>query len=151
MRKWRSAIHDLPAAIGLAAGGAVRALRLAIDGDLLLVFAAVGPLRGLVRARRRDAAGIAGVWIFPGRGLASRRLFQSILRRLICITPVVLVKHVADSAANEATQQRAGHDPRTTAAQGRPEKTASRGTAETPDRGLGAASCVIHVLAGRQQ
>src|SRR5919206_733919 len=134
----KSAVHDFPASVGLPAGGAVGPLRLAADNDLLLVFAAVGPVGCLVRMRRRDAAGIAAVRVLPRRGLSGGRPLQSILRRLVCITSIVLVKRIANRAAQETAHQGTSHDTRATPAQGRPEKTASRGTAETADCGLGA-------------
>src|SRR5262249_59790795 len=89
-----------PATVGLATRRAVSLLLLVVDRHGRLVFTAVLAIR-LVRADRRDRAGMATVRVVPCDRLSRRRVFHRLLRSF-CLQPLVpLVQHVADPTAHE--------------------------------------------------
>src|SRR5215468_1872164 len=92
---------DLPGAVRLPARGAVGLLLLAADDDGLLVLSAVGPVRQLVGAGRRDRAAVAGVGVVPHRRLAGLRALESLLCGLRRELLVAVVEVVAGGAAKQ--------------------------------------------------
>src|SRR5260221_451 len=72
----RALLHDLPAAVGLAAGGAVGLLLVAGDDRVAGVFAAVAAVAGVVAAGRRDPVAVAFILALPRHRLAVRHVLQ---------------------------------------------------------------------------
>src|SRR5262249_53965067 len=93
-------LHDPPAAVGLAAGGAEGILGLAADGDRLLELAAIGAAR-LIGGLRRDRTGIAAIGIVPADGLARRRGVERGLRGLPRIGDTTLTQGPATLRADK--------------------------------------------------
>src|SRR5262249_32031572 len=147
-----SAVGDFPAPVRLPTGGAVGALRFAVDDDLLLILAAVGPVARLIGVRRRHRAGMAAVRILPGGGTAPSRVFERLLRLRVGVAFVVFVHHVADSATDEAADQGTGRDPGAVAAQSRTQQATGSSAAEPTDRRLRAYTRIfLRVLAAGEQ
>src|SRR3990170_150766 len=97
-------VDDLPAAVGLPAGGAVGRFGLAVDHHGGLVLAAIGFVGRLVGPRRRRIAAVAGVRILPGAGLAVRVLLERGIRALRRLQPVGVVHRAADLAADPGAE-----------------------------------------------
>src|SRR5258708_2641939 len=141
-----SLLHDLPAAVGLLAGGAVAFLGLAADGDGLLELAAIGPV-GLIGGARHHRSGGAGIGILPVDALAGAAGIERRLRRLVGIGDVALIERLADLRAEQAAGDDAGrghHALPGTAAELIAEQAAEAGADERATGGL------VHAdLAGR--
>src|SRR5438067_171040 len=99
-------LHDLPAAVGLLAGGAVALLGLTADSDGLLELAAIGAVRRLVIVSRHHRAGGTGLLIAPRQRLAGLAGLERGLRRPVGIGDIGLIERSADLRA----QQAAGDD-----------------------------------------
>src|SRR5262245_54790537 len=75
-------VDNLPAPVRLTASGAVRVLLLSIDGDRLLILAAVSSLGRLICAGGGHGPGVTGVRVLPGNRLSGRRRLQGLGGRL---------------------------------------------------------------------
>src|SRR5579859_4853327 len=96
-----SLLHDLPAAVGLLAGGAVALLGLAADRDGLLELAAIGAVGGLVVVARHHRARGARLLVAPGQWLAGLAGLERGLGRAVGIGDVGLVERLADLRAEQ--------------------------------------------------
>src|SRR5262245_52357818 len=99
---------DLPGAVGLAASGAVGALRLAVDDDRRLVLAAILALRILVGVLRHAVAVVAVVRVVPTGVLPVRLALERVQFGLAGILPILLVQRAADLIADQATDEDTG-------------------------------------------
>src|SRR6266852_307175 len=141
--------HDLPAAVWLAAGGAVGLLLLAADDRVAGVFAAVAAVAGVVAAGRRDPVAVALVLALPRHRLAVRHVLQHLAGAGL----VELVHVAADAAADEEADEHAA-DRRDRAALAFAEVAAdedaanSRASAAAPARSVVLVIVISRVRAG---
>src|SRR5262249_55411117 len=105
----RRSVHQLPGAVGLAAGGARAALGLAVGGDAGLGGRAPAA-GGLVGLGRGGVAAGTVLRVGPGRGLAVLVVIQGIVGGAVGLLAVALVQVVADAIADQAADQRARAD-----------------------------------------
>src|SRR6266699_819580 len=95
-------LHDLPAAVGLLAGGAVALLGLAANRDGLLELAAVGAVRRLVIVSRHHRSGRTGLLVAPRQRLAGLAGLKRGLGRPVGIGDVSLIERFTDLRAKQA-------------------------------------------------
>src|SRR6266545_185457 len=136
-----STLH-LPGTVGLSTRGAVRLVRLAVDGHVALELAAIGAA-GLIGPHRRHRSGMAVVGIGPRHGLAGGRRLERFLLRLGGKTLVALVERIAREPAEQRTADDRARDGRAATARRRRDQAAKGRAAERAD------GCLRIVLDGR--